>query len=79
MSWKFFARRLGVEDRDIEVIEIEHRGVSERCYQVLLKWEQQHYKTCNYCTLGKALKEDNKNSGLYMEYVKMVKDVEGPK
>ncbi|XP_070565403.1 uncharacterized protein [Ptychodera flava] len=54
-DWKRLARKLGVSDSDIEIIEYEHRGdVREMIHTMLSKWKREH-KDATTATLIKGL------------------------
>lgn len=73
VDWKFFARYLRLEDKDIERIEKEHANdVREQCYAMLRQWRLHQADVCNYRTLGTALRRDGKNCYLYSQFVKEI-------
>ena len=73
MDWKFFARFLRVEDKDIERIEKEHpNDLREQCYTMLRLWEMRQTEVCSYRTLGAAISWDSKNRHLYNQFVKEI-------
>ena len=82
VQWKFVARRLGLQQRDLE--EIMHdclgQGISEHCYQAFVKWEQMFAgsKDCSYLKLAEALQKSEGNRHLYVEFVKKFKEFEQP-
>ena len=69
VDWKFFARYLRLEDKDIERIEKEHANdLREQCYAMLRQWSRQT-NVFSYRTLGTALSRDGKNCYLYSQFV----------
>lgn len=70
-SWKFVARHLGLGESDLERIGYDYRGMSEQCFQMLLRWQQTFAGTpqCSYRRLGQVLRDSERNSHLYREYV----------
>ena len=78
LQWKFIARRLGLQDSDIAIIESDHRlgGLKEHRLQMFLAWEKRFYQDCNYQRLGEVLMESDKNRHLYSEFVRRVKENE---
>lgn len=76
MSWKFIARPLGIQESEIERIEIDHRGLDEHRFQMFQTWERRYYHDCNYQKLGAVLLNSENNRRLYDEYVTRVKKIE---
>ena len=74
-KWKFLARRLGVEEHEIQQIRGDNQGdVHEQSYQMLLKWTQSNGGG-SYQALGEALRSTF-GEKLYSDYVKMVVETE---
>ena len=75
-QWKFLARRLHLQESDIQQIEANYSSdIREQSYQMLLKWKL----TCSnasYHTLGEAVREEF-GATLYCDYVEMVREAEG--
>ena len=74
-QWKFLARRLHLQESDIQQIGVNFSNdVQEQSYQMLLKWKL----TCSnasYHTLGEAVREEFGET-LYCDYVEMVREEE---
>ena len=74
-QWKFLARRLHLQESDIQQIEANYSNdIREQSYQMLLKWKL----TCSnasYHTLGEAVREECGET-LYCDYVTMVREAE---
>ena len=77
-KWKFLARELGIEDREIQQIRQDNQGdIQEQSYQMLLKWTQNRSSDAgSYQELGDAVRAIFRDK-LYSEYVQMVLQVEG--
>ena len=76
-SWKFLARWLGLEERDIRRILAEHPdSVREQCYQMFLYWERANPELNSYTELGEALVKDVENRELYPRFAQKVEDHE---
>ena len=77
-QWRFLARRLHIEEHDIQQIGVDFPGsIQEQSYQMLLKWKLS--LSCNndaYHTLGEAVREEFGET-LYSDYVTMVQEAEG--
>ena len=74
-QWKFLARRLHLQESDIQQIEADYSNdIWEQSYQMLLKWKL----TCSnasYHTLGEAVREEFGKS-VYCDHVKMANAAE---
>ncbi len=76
-KWKFFARHLGLQEHDIDRIEIENRDdLREQCYKMFSAWHQQTGRACSYQTLGRVMLESEKNRNLYASFVEKVREAE---
>jgi hypothetical protein len=77
-QWRFLARRLHIEEHDIQQIGVDFpASIQEQSYQMLLKWKLS--LSCNndaYHTLGEAVREEFGET-LYSDYVTMVREAEG--
>ena len=74
-KWKFLARRLGVEEHEVQQIRGDNQGdVHEQSYQMLLKWTQSNGGG-SYQALGEALRSTF-GEKLHSDYVKMVVETE---
>ena len=76
-QWRFLARRLHLQESDIQQIGVNFSNdVQEQSYQMLLKWKLS--LSCNsdaYHTLGEAVREELGET-LYSDYVTMVREAE---
>lgn len=71
------ARDLGLQEADLERIESDYQGMDERCYQMLLRWEQRFTGNgCSCQTLGRVLLDSDKNRHLFAEYVERAKKLQ---
>ena len=77
-QWRFLARRLHLQECDIQQIGVNFSNdIQEQSYQMLLKWKLS--LSCNsdaYHTLGEAVREEFGET-LYSDYVTMVQEAEG--
>ena len=77
-QWRFLARRLHIEEHDIQQIGVDFpASIQEQSYQMLLKWKLS--LSCNndaYHTMGEAVREEFGET-LYSDYVTMVQEAEG--
>ena len=74
-KWKFLARRLEVEEHQIQQIKGDNQGdIQEQSYQMLLLWGQAQGGG-SYQALGEAVRLTS-GEQLYSEYVKMVVEEE---
>lgn len=57
-SWKKLARRLNIEDPKITDIDKAYDNLSEKAYQMLLRWTQAEGSAATYKVLFEALNND---------------------
>ena len=76
-QWKFLARRLHIEEHDIQQIGVDFPGsIQEQSYQMLLKWKLSlSSNNTSYHTLGEAVRQEFGET-LYCDYVDMVREAE---
>ena len=77
-KWKFLARYLHLQESEIQQISAENpSNVQEQTYQMLIKWNQsQTQNNDHYHVLGEAVRRALGEKS-YVDYIKMVVDVEG--
>ena len=70
-KWKFLARRLGIQEHEIQQITENYPSdVEEQSYQMLLKWKKSKSDTSCH-TLGGAVRKEF-GEELYFDFVRMV-------
>ena len=75
-KWKFLARRLGLQEHEIQQIKEDNNGdIQEQSYQMLVKWKQSQ-RGGSYQELGGVVRMTF-GEQLYSDYAKMVIEVEG--
>ena len=74
-KWKFLARRLQIQEHEIQQISENYPGdVQEQSYQMLLRWNQSKvHNNDSYNTLGEAVRKAFGDQ-LYFSYVTLVTD-----